>query len=217
MRSIDKNPLHTNLLLSIPLREGTGTVTQDIAKPHHPLTIVGGPTWTQLTSGVWVLDMTPTDYIRCLAASCADLDITGNLSLVAWVYPDSVANKCVISRWTAGAGWMLQLESDGTYLYCSASQVSAPVATVGAWQLLGASRVDNSTDAHIYSNGMNATSGSVARTAVSTVQDLAIGVQSDLASNGFDGKIGGVRVWNRYLYPWEHKAIFDQERHLFGI
>jgi hypothetical protein len=85
-RSLDKDPINTGLLLSIPMFEGVGSsVVADVARPHHPITQVHAPGWTQLASGIWVMDFLFDDYLSCLGASCTDLNFTtGDFSVTAW-------------------------------------------------------------------------------------------------------------------------------------
>ncbi len=76
----DNLGINREILLDLPFREGTGVITHDVAKPHHPITLVNTPTWTTLDSGFQVLTLNGTnEYLQCLAASCADLDFTDDV------------------------------------------------------------------------------------------------------------------------------------------
>ena len=108
----DNISYNQQMLLDLPFREGIGIVTQDVAKPHHPITMVDTPTWTQLDNGLMVLTLNGTsEYLQCLAASCADLDFTsGDYSLGGWFYIASGGSddKTLMSRFLlSDSGWEL--------------------------------------------------------------------------------------------------------------
>ncbi len=108
----DNISYNQRMLLDLPFREGVGVVTQDVAKPHHPITMVNTPTWTQLDSGLMVLTLNGTsEYLQCLAASCTDLDFTSeDYSLGGWFYIASGESddKTLMSRFLlSDSGWEL--------------------------------------------------------------------------------------------------------------
>lgn len=231
MRSLDKDPLGINLLLDLPMLEGTGTaLTQDVAKPHHPVTLASAPTWTTLASGIQVLDLNSADpdYLSCLAASCTDLDFTTeDFSGVIWVYPDAVAaaNYFFLCRALAGTdGWTFYHNTDLKIAFNTTSAGPAQVNTLGTasklvattWQLLGFSR--DGTAAKLYYNGADdtATAGAHADP-ITANRNLYVGIYNGAAAGWFDGKIWRPRIWERALTPAEHRAIFNRERHLFGV
>ncbi len=83
----DDAPINRGMLLDLPFREATGIITQDVAKPHHPVTLVNTPTWASLASGLSVLDLDgSTEYLQSLNADTADLGFTtGDYSVSAWI------------------------------------------------------------------------------------------------------------------------------------
>ncbi len=219
-----------NLLLSLPFREATGTVlTQDVAKPHHPVTLVHAPVWTTLASNLQVLDFDGVnDYMQCLAASCVDLDFTvGDFSLAFWVYPDDLSGTGIIlGRYELNvSGWECYIGT-ASYMTLRANHGGVPARTAAsgngitesAWQLLGISR--SGAYPLMYRNGiplpMVYDPGGITNP-VTSPQDLVIGVRYTKNANYFNGKLWNPRIWGRKLEPWEHLQMFNRERHLFGV
>lgn len=99
------------MLLDLPFREGQGIVTRDVAKPHHPITLVNTPTWTALDSGKMTLDFdyASDEYLKCLAALCADLDFTsGDYSIGGWLNWSGSQSHMVLARYELDvSGWEL--------------------------------------------------------------------------------------------------------------
>lgn len=225
-RSFDKG-INRQLLFSLPMREGTGAVsTQDMAKPHHPVLQTHAPVWTQLASGIWVLDFDgANDYLSCLAASCTDLDFTaGDFSGCVWVYLDSLAaNVSFITRGVAAAsGWIFDGLTTGVVQFKSCqggaatqttSTAAAAIAT-GAWRLIGWGR--SGAGARVVIDGIDVTSvAGVHVDPLTSAANLQVGA---LAGADFmNGKMWNPRIWGRALSPQEHMSIFQRERHWFGV
>lgn len=221
-RSFDKDPLYQGLLLSLPMMEGTGTaVTADVAKPHHLVTLTHAPTWTQLASGLWMMDFNSAhpDYLSCLAASCTDLDFTtGFFSLCVWVYPTSVTNKTILWRKgaIAGSGWGIFLTATETRYYTNDVYTAGPPLPLNTWSLLGYARTGALTGLAYY-NGPDATTSSSAKNITSTANNLTVATFSDGITYPFNGRLWNPRIWGRVLSPNEHMSIWKRERHLFGV
>ena len=124
----DNLEFNKHILLDLPFREGTGTVTQDVAKPHHPMTMVdpggGSFVWTSLDTGKMVLQFNAiggggTDgvYINCVAASSTDLNFTTeNYSVGCWFNWDSTGgqSELLIGRYSTQVdGWDMYLNISG--------------------------------------------------------------------------------------------------------
>lgn len=128
----DNLELNKHIVLDLPFREGIGAITQDIAKPHHPLTFRdpggGSFAWGSLATGAPYLEFVTvgfgaTDgvYLDCPAASTLDLDFTSeDYSVGAWIYHEDTGHfhpKILIGRYavdsvpvTYGDGWEIYLE-----------------------------------------------------------------------------------------------------------
>lgn len=226
-RSLDKDPLYQNLLFSLPMREGSGTVaTADVAKPHHPVAMTHSPAWVQVgPQNLWVLDFNSAhpDTLICLAASCVDLgfttsDFSGNI----WAYPDDAVTRYLMIHGSPGTdGWdwslsagliQLRTSAPAASSYCNASTI--PSTT---WSNLGFSR--SGASVRVYWNGRDVTDTPAAHAnpTASPARDLVIGAREDGATSPFDGKLWNPRIWGRALKPEEHRQIFDRERRLFGV
>ena len=99
-------PYNREILLDLPFREAAGIVTQDMAKPHHPMVMANTPDWATLDSGLGVLDLNgANEYLYCLAASCLDLDFTGDYSLCGWIkWETGDDSQIVIGRYGIDTG-----------------------------------------------------------------------------------------------------------------
>ena len=108
----DSLAINRNLILDLPFREGIGALyTRDVAKPHHPLTMVDAPNWTPLASDLMTLYLDEPDFIWGLAADTLDLDFTiEDYSLGGWFYfvPGGVDDMILMSRFLVSSmGWEL--------------------------------------------------------------------------------------------------------------
>ena len=129
MLGYDKYSINHQMLLDLPFREGVGTITRDIAKPHHqPVTLEdpggGSFVWTSPVSGLPCLEFVTvgfgaTDgvYLDCSAANTADINFTsGDYSVVAWVNHRDTGHfkpKIVAGRYGVDIdGWEVYLESN---------------------------------------------------------------------------------------------------------
>lgn len=228
MRSLDKDPLYRNLLLSLPMREATGTATtRDVANPHHPMTLNSSPPWVKLSTGLYVLQFAAGDSIQCAAASCADLGPTsGALSASAWVYPTTLGAtpKTILAKINGGASegwWFLHDATSSRYLQFYDPQGGGKRTYTGValdlnvWQLVGFYK--SGTTLRVFVNGRDATSVMEANAslAASAADDFYVGYYT--GGSSFTGSMWNPRVWGRALAPSEHMQIFNQERHLFGV
>jgi len=103
------------MLLDLPFREGIGVITQDVAKPHHPVTLVGAPAWGALVSGKMALTLGGLgsgDYGQILNADSADLGFTsGDFSVGGWInWTVNEFSQIVIARYELSVGgWEVYL------------------------------------------------------------------------------------------------------------
>lgn len=227
LKSFDKEPLHDGLLFCLPMREATGVITMDVARPHHPVTQVHAPVWTQLASGIWCMDFDGSnDHLSVAAASCLDLNFTtGAFSAVVWVYRDTQATNMGLMGRSDGAtnGWYFWVTpSAGIYItrkHAAGSGVTvAPNSTVSlsTWMLLGFSVPGASAIARIYANGVDSfLTNSGDQKSDSSASNLEIGRM--VGANPFDGKLWNPRIWGRALAASEHMTVFQRERELFGV
>ena len=219
--------VNLELLLDLPLMEGTGTNTQDFAKPHHVCTLVGTPTWQNLDNGLPYLDFVAgnPDYVRSLQAATTDLDFTtSDFSLAAWLIPDALGNRNIFSRSLASTdGWNFWLGGTGE-MYFDTNQAAAAQFTIGTAGdvaigtpvLVGMAR--SGASARIYTNGLDTTATPVAHIDPLTAnRNLYIGVNNLAASAWYEGDMYRPRIWGRQLSQAEMLQLFESERYLFGV
>lgn len=219
--------VNLELLLDLPLMEGTGTNTQDFAKPHHVCTLVGTPTWQNLDNGLPYLDFVPgnPDYIRALQAATTDLDFTsGDFSLAAWLIPDALGNRDIFCRESASVdGWSFWLGGTGE-MYFSTNQAAAVQNTIGTAGdvaigtpvLVSVAR--SGASARIYTNGLDTTATpAVHINPLTANRNLYIGVNNLAGAGWYDGDMWRPRIWGRQLSAAEMLQMFEMERHLFGV
>lgn len=235
MIGYDNLAINHQILLDLPFREATGAITHDMAKPHHPFTLVNAPTWTTLPSGLMVLDFSGVDeYLESAALDTIDLNFTdGDYSIGAWInWIDTGFSEIVIGRY--------RLDTDGWEIYLyepnnSLNQRHHHSLTIpnenprsacysvgwfpGTWYLMGISRSGN-TGIH-YRNGValdmiyDPVSGLI--DPESNDDDLVVGIRFTKDINEYKGKMWRPRVWNRALGAEEWAQIFDYEKHWFGV
>ena len=235
----DKIVYNEEMLLDLPFREVTGTITQDVAKPHHPMTLVdpgtGSWVWDNEVSGCPTLDFVRVGsgagegvYIECPSASCADLDFTtGNYTFIDWInYTDTGTSISLFNRGLPYQhGWefyiwsnVLQLRHNhagGAVTSTGASYTGISVY-IGAWTLVGVSR--SGVGAQIYINGLPVTTtvsvGGLIDPETSN-RDLVIGSRTTKASDWYDGKMWRPRIANEALTDEDMSNIYQVEKRWF--
>ena len=226
--------INNDLLLALPFHEASGLITQDVAKPHHPVTLRGTiPSWATIASGLGMLNFNGAgDYLDSPAADTADLDFTtDDYSIAVWEYHEWTAqSQIVIARYAVDLdGWELYFWDTGPINYLTLRHHHGSLATdrtgcgsIGwdnnTWHLIGISR-SGAYPLH-YRNGMGVEVtydvGGLSDPD-SCNRDLVIGARYTKNADWYKGMQWNPRVWSRRLQPWEHRAIFDAEREIFGL
>ena len=192
--------------------EGTGTTLTDSARSHNGT--ISGATWT--TSGKYgsALDFDGRDLVTITDAN--DLDLTRNLTLEAWVRPDTLANGTAVISKASGsigstaAGYLLS-PSWGTPLggvgaSGTLRSVTAPAISTGTWSHLAFT--SDGTNLSIYINGALARTVATGISAATTTADLKLGF-NQLWSTYFDGQIDEVRIYDVTLSQSQIQADKD--------
>jgi len=230
-RATDFN-LNAGLVLSIPMFEGTGTVSvKDVAKPHHPVLFSGAPTWATTSSGLSYLSFaaaTP-DYLSIAAASCIDLDFTsGMFSVAMWAYVISWSqnNATILCHGNSvtNTGWRFTVGNDknldmGFITAGGRKDIWSPGnVNAGAWYLCGFSR-ESTTKCSLYLNGYYSVSGSdtFANPLSAAAANLYVATLTTAATFSLNGYVALPRIWSRTLTSVEHMQIFNAEREFFGV
>lgn len=229
VRGYDNPRFNHELVMDLQFHDGVGALILDWSKSHMaPNTLTGAPTWSFLGNDLTYLDFDSTtpDYIITLAADSGVTNFTsGDFSGAAWIKPDGAGtNRVIFNRGTAATGWTfyvnqlerltLQTNQVGPVIqYTLSSAIPASV-----WQFVGFAR--DGAAVRVYRNGRDVTNyyGTHINPASSNAQNFYIGCGNAVAAGTYlDGGLWRPRVWNRYVTAAEHLAIFETERHLFGV
>ena len=189
----------------------SGTAWSDISKQENNATLYSGPTYDSSNGGSIVFDGTD-DF--CLAGS--GLEITGNLTVTAWVRPTSFANQGNIVSKTANFGYRMRFQSDGTFwMYSNTNTITSPSAyTINNWfHTVG---VFSSTGLRMYINGSLVQSNGTAFTPSYAASSFIVGGNST-TQELFQGRIANVSVYNRALNQTEITQNFNAQKTRFGL
>ena len=196
--------------------EGSGTILLDESEYKNKATTTGNPTWVAGISGQAIKLDGATQYAT--VPDNASLDITGSITLAAWIKPEKAATQYVLKKATLGGidGYELSLSSQGrvffrfnqgssgdTYRLNSSS--SYPVDG-NTWMHIAATY--NGSVMKLYINGVeNSSKSFTSPPPISANQlALAIGAQSDGVSK-FQGAIDDARVYNTDLRAEQIKEL----------
>jgi len=225
----DDLDINRDILLDLPLREGVGTVrTQDVAKPHHPVTLISAPAWTTIDSGLTVLTLDgAADYLQSLNAETGDLEPTsGDYSVGGWVYIDTAGadTQLLIGRYQLDVGgWELYHYSNllmtMRHHHAGGAAVRSACNSAGwtynTWHFLGFSR-SGATGA-FYRNGVALATAGVLEDPEATTIDFLIGVRYSKNDNFQKGMFWRWRYWgDRALAQADWARIYERELRWFS-
>ncbi len=246
-RGYDKLSLNHGLVLGLPFREGSGTITHDEARFHRPLTLndpgAGSFTWGNLATGIPYLQFTAagggaTDgvYIESPAADTADMDFTtGDYSIGGWInWSWNGFSSILIARYgTELDGWETFFDISGglntlTLRHHHASlgpnTMSACFSedwTPGEWHFLGISRVGGNLFPVHYRNAraLEVTyEASGMLDPDSCNRDLVLGCRYTKDANWYLGMMWNKRVWaGRALSQEDWDLAFEMDHRYFGV
>ena len=223
----DSISYNQEMLLDLPLREGIGIITQDVAKPHHVVNLINTPTWTALDTGLMTLNFDgTTEYMECAAATCTDLDFTSeDYSVGGWFnWANSIHDsQILIGRYEVFvSGWEIYLTESGANRYLSLRHSHAGGATnrTSASSLgwaydtnwhFGISRIG--TTAYMYRNGQPVTTTSEVLIDPETcVEDLVIGVRYSKDANYFCNMRGRIIVSGKALSASDWLSMYKNQQ-----
>jgi len=227
MRGYDNPRFNQEMLLDLQFCEGTGTTTQDWAKGHtEPNTLTGVPTWTNADNDLTYLVFAvgpPREYIITLAADSGDLNFTsGAFSGMCWYTPTTGGNRYMFNKGSGTTGWTFYLNtanrmSFGTRQAAASQYSSGDVLTLNEWQFVGFSR--RAAAARIYTNGRETTTTSATHVNPDSAaaQNFYIGCTDLVGAGWMGGYLWRPRIIGRDVTAAEHLAVFEAERHLFGV
>jgi len=208
-------PSDENLIAYWSLDDGTGSVAVDNSGKGNDGTLLGDPQWVSGISGKCI-DFDQNDYIDC-GTDASLQQLTGDRTLTAWVYIEysgwppgpGVTNLTICTNESFqnyGFTWRLDGTTGKQYFRCSQSgsnsaAYSDTLVTSGEWHHLAV--VYDSSTVTFYLDGISDGSTSVT-TNITSSASFAIGY----SSQGFDGLIDEVRIYNATLTANEVKALY---------
>jgi hypothetical protein len=218
------------LLLDLQLREGTGTITRDWAKPYHdPATLVGTPSWLTLLTDLTYLAFNPVNPDRIVIAAAASVDLaftSYSFSGAVWIYPDAYGDRYLMHKGAAQTGWGFWINDTSPYLIFTTEQAGPTYQSsdgganlvLGRWQLVGFTRSGASGRLYLNGRDVTATPATHINPADATAGDFYIGTTVGGGAGFYDGNMWRPRIWGRRaLAAWEMLAIYEAERSLFGV
>jgi len=223
----DVLPWNQQLLLDLQMREYSGAVTYDHARPHHVMAFHGTPTWRQTPTDLNYLDFeagTP-DWLDCGAAPTADLDfVAGAFTLAAWINYESVGFRYLMVRGlTDTDGWEWAIDTNSA-LWLRTNQAGAHqdttsasgVIPIGAWVFAATTR-SGAAVAH-YLNGLPSAGAAGAHVnPVTANRELHVGINNAESAGWFDGALWRPRIWTGALSAARIAAIYRNERGMLGV
>jgi len=227
-RGFDKYELQQGLELDLQMLEGTGTETKDWSKNAlHDPTLTGPPTWVQNGTGLNMLALSSLnpDFIEIAGIESTELDFTvEDFTLSIWVYLETSLDVTLMCRGLQDTdGWFLTVAGPAGRVYFTTNQAAAsqvsysyPQINLEYWQNIVITRSDN--EVYIYINGRDRTEFKDNHVNPTTsARKLLVGVYDDETTNPINGRIWRPRAWVRGLNHEGVKAMFDSEKHYFGV
>ena len=142
--------------------------------------------------------------------NAASLNISGQLTLEAWVKPElgnTVQNVICKSSSAQNTGYIIRTDNNWTsfvtYMFIGGGwqTISAPFPAVGQWHHI-ASTYDGTT-IRLYLDGVEVNSQAVAGVITTNTNPLALGQQTGFINEWYSGTMDEVRVWNITRTPAE--------------
>src|SRR5574337_456611 len=171
------------------------------------------------TNGAVNLDAS-SKYLYITDASAANLDITGSVSLSAWIKLNAVGGglfHMIVSKFSTAGNYSydFHVDSNGN-LKARLSNDWTAITSVIATTVLSTSTwyhvafVYDGTDMRLYLNGsLDCTPVSYSSGIYNGTADFCIGIASDKTSHRINGIVDDVAVWNRALSSTEVTALYN--------
>ncbi|MHA3773494.1 LamG-like jellyroll fold domain-containing protein [Verrucomicrobiota bacterium sgz303538] len=207
-------PSIPGLIAAYGFNEGTGTTTSDQSGSGNNGTIVGA-TWTTASRAGQALSFDGTSN-RVNINDSASLDLTGAMTLEAWVYPTALSGwrTVLMKEISSGLAYALYAH-DGSrpavYIRIGNSDVglagSSPLA-LNTWTHLAATY--NGNTLRLYVNGVSVGSRTVSGTLPVSTLPLRIGGNA-VWGEYFAGRVDEARIYNRALTASEIQSDMNKQ------
>jgi len=194
------------MVLNMPFEGGSNsTYTKDYSGFNHNANVSGatfGNAFGYDGFGAYQFDGT-NDFLRISKTNT--LNITENMTVLAWIYTNKTAER-IVNKWST-KGWLMDIAGGGIRVRITDGTNNVdqnPTVYVNdfKWHLVGFTMQRGSaTGLRIYVDGKNITTASLASVTVgmSNENDIGIGVIPSAAGAYFNGTIDDVRIYNRTL------------------
>ncbi|HKX61764.1 MAG TPA: LamG-like jellyroll fold domain-containing protein, partial [Verrucomicrobiae bacterium] len=202
----EANPPLSGLVGHWQFEEGTGLTTADSSGNGLTGTLVSGPAWVPSLLGNYALDFT-TGADGVDLGNPVPLQITGALTLTAWVYADTIeSNGRFIAKGGASGrrGWSLNLEGNNNWAFQIAGNSTTTIAlnvpniTTGQWVHVAGVYDPTVPAMRLYLYGVLAGERTDVPTShFNSPANAFIGRREN--GTEFDGRLDEVRVFNRAL------------------
>ncbi|MFZ2886447.1 MAG: LamG domain-containing protein, partial [Minisyncoccia bacterium] len=206
--TLSKPPNNLGIVGYWSFDDATSTRATDFSGRGNHGTLGGSPpaTWVSGKRGA-ALSFDNSDDNVNMGTTPASLNLTGDLTISAWIKPTSLgggsAGRIVDNGTGSVNGYIFRLGSSNNLAFEGSTGSPASNAssiTLGVWQHVAVSF--SGTTATFYVNGVAAGSGST-DPATATSLEFIIGARPAATDRQFDGLIDEVRVYGRALGPTE--------------
>ena len=208
--------VRANFVLSLVghwmMDEGSGTTLVDASTYGNNATTYGSPTWTTGVHGQALALNGLTQYAVVPASlPSSSLNITGPITVAAWIQPTAIQTQRIVARLTGSAGYefFLTQPSPSPVSFRINNQYrlnsNSTYPTDGTTWMHVAATWDGS-NMRMYINGVLETTGAQTVAPVASTDNLGIGATS-AGTNNFYGRLDDVRMYNRALTLSEIQAL----------
>ena len=199
------------------LNEGSGTLAVDNSVFRSNASFVGAPTWSPLTDcrgEGQCLTFAPGNYLS--VGNAVPLQITGNQTIMMWLYPTSFASRRNPYNKAYGGEGTITQETSGSLSYYYGTYGgdggsyqgfgSTPIV-INTWSHVAIVRDLTNMKLYWYINGKQvAATNATYAAAVSGTNSVYIGHGY---AGDYAGRIDDVRVFDRALTPAEVKRAYE--------
>lgn len=215
-RTLFAATIDPSLMAWYTLDENAGTVAADASGHGNGGTLVSAPTWVAGQAGSG-LQFSGASANRVVASDSVTLDITGAITLSAWVKSSKMSSQVILrkARQDSIDGYELGLSSNGKAFFRLNQKTNGDTFRIdstssyainGTWQLITGSY--DGTTLKIYINGVLQGSKAVQTTIPLNNIALGLGAQDD-GYHSMNGVIDDARVYSRALTSNEVATLFS--------
>lgn len=191
------------------------TTWADIVAGNN-VTLINGPIFTSANSGGIIYDGT-NDYSA--AGTSETFNITGNLTVCAWVRPTgSFSTQGNIVSKNGNAGYRMRFQSNGTFwIYANGNTITSPLSySLNNWYHTTAAFTSSGLRMYINGNLLNSNSTPF-NPSYSIPSNFYIGAVNATGGELFRGTVSMVNLYNRALNINEVRQNYNSTKTRFGL